>query len=930
MKEKNVKHLTKTLAVVSLLAPMTAQPLGIGDIQLHSALNEKLNAEIRLHLAPGENPSDVTVRLAPPEKFDKAGVPWNYFLSKIKFQTVEQSNGNLVIKVTSREPLTEPFLDFLLEVNWPQGTQFREFTVLLDPPADYRPPVIPSATTPAYPSYQVDPLDDYQPPVRKARTVKKRAARAPAVSNITPQTPTSGEYGPTQKSDTLWRIAEQLGSERGVPTRQMLTALYQANPNAFNRNDMDALKAGVVLKIPETDAILQSGKARPEQKVARKEPVPAPKPVVSETKQLELVAPTDGKVPDTAQLAEQTRPGAETGTPGSTGASPDSEAATGKDIALQDRIDRLEQQLNMMQQLLALKDQQLAALQSKDTTAAQQAAETAKTLQAQQPPAQAPVEQAPVTPETQATTVPAPAPTPAQPTPPAPAPEIKPAPVPQPPKPAPAAPVAAEESLFSSPAYYLTFGGLGTGILGALGWLWWRKRKIESQTNTESMFASASQIRLPDSDSSLSVPVLDMTSPGSYDVGTVGESSFISDFTPSDFEAFDTDQSEVDPLSEADVYLAYGRYQQAEDLIRHAIREQPKKDEYKLKLLEIFYANENKEGFAAYAQELADAGKSADKSFWTKVSDMAKEIVPNSPLFGGAPTPDNQASTDAPDTDLKIDLESPATKKPSILDSDDRFDFNEASDSEDDLVDLEAPTLPDLELMKEVDAELADFQLNQEQTEADDNSLDFDLSSFSEKKPSTSQTDAEESVVDIESIDFDLSGFANEPAEKPEPAAETPGDTLETFDFNFDFDAESSAENKDSATRDIGTPAVQEEFDLASLESFDFPELGSLTTEAKPASSTPELGSTSLETPDEFDFNFDFNAPTSESDDDSIDLGEVSDLTDMDEFETKIDLAKAYIDMGDAEAAKNIASEVLEKGNQAQKQAAQAILDELQ
>ena len=92
MKEKSVKYLTKTLAVVSLFAPITAQPLGIGDIRLHSALNQKLNAEIHLNLAPNENPADVTVRLASPEKFDKAGIPWNYVLSKIKFLVLHYEN----------------------------------------------------------------------------------------------------------------------------------------------------------------------------------------------------------------------------------------------------------------------------------------------------------------------------------------------------------------------------------------------------------------------------------------------------------------------------------------------------------------------------------------------------------------------------------------------------------------------------------------------------------------------------------------------------------------------------------------------------------------------------------------------------------------------------------------------------------------------
>jgi len=119
VKESNVSNLTKALAVVSLLAPVSAQPLGIGEIELHSALNQKLNAEIRLSVAPGENPADVSVKLAPPEKFDQAGVVWNYFLSKIKLEPVVQANGSIIVKVSSREALTEPFLDFLLEVTWP-------------------------------------------------------------------------------------------------------------------------------------------------------------------------------------------------------------------------------------------------------------------------------------------------------------------------------------------------------------------------------------------------------------------------------------------------------------------------------------------------------------------------------------------------------------------------------------------------------------------------------------------------------------------------------------------------------------------------------------------------------------------------------------------------------------------------------------------
>ena len=906
VKEKSVKHLTKTFAVVSLLIPMSAQPLGIGDIQLHSALNQQLNAEIRLSLAPGENPADVSVRLAAPEKFDQAGVPWNYFLSKINFKPITKPDGSVVIKITSREPLTEPFLDFLLEVNWPQGSQFREFTVLIDPPAAYNAPAIPST---ASSHYQTDTFEDnYSTPIRKEQTSKRRSTQVKLASHISPATPTNGQYGPTKNADTLWHIAEQLGNERNIPTRQMMAALFRANPDAFIRGNVDFLKTGVVLKIPETAAITQSTNQASQQKTADKKVALTETPATG-SKSLELVAPSDAKANDTLDISGQVKPGQDDSEANRKITETGSGATEGKDIELQTRIERLEQQLNMMQQLLALKDQQLSALQNNDQKAAEQAATSAQKLPTPEPttsepqttPTQ-PVATQPPTTETQQ-----------------PAAEIQPAPVtvkPKPPKPTPPTPIVEEESFLSSPSYLVTIGGFTVSILGLLGWLLWRKRKIENQTNTASMFATASQIRMPDTDnSSLSVPVMDMSSTDAYDVGTVGESSFISDFTPSDFEAFDTDQNEIDPLSEADVYLAYGRYQQAEDLIRNAIEEQPDKDEYKLKLLEIFYANENKDSFAAYAQELSEAGKATNISFWSKVSDMAKDIIPESALFGGTETAAPSSQNSTKQTETKPTTES---NESAIFDIDDDLDLNNDF-SNDDLIDLSAPSLPDMTLMDDVDSEIAELQLNEPQQakEEDDNSLDFDLSSFSDDQSTQKSMNSDQVISDIESIDFDLSNLDADTTEREQKLGDA--GSLNDFDFNFDLDAtDDKAEASDTQDK--------EPLDMATLESFEFPEFDANEEEPKQADANPEIKSDT--SADEFDFNFDFDAPSSISSDEESDLG-VSDLTDMDEYETKIDLAKAYIDMGDTVAAMAIAKEVLEKGSSEQKQAAQALLDEL-
>ena len=138
VKESGVRNLTKTLAILSLLTPVVGYPLGMGDLKLHSALNQNLNAEIPLTLSAGESTADIKVSLAPAAKFDEKGVPWTYFLSKIKFQVVN-TNGAAVIKISSQEVLKEPFLNLVVEVCWPKGSLYREFTVLVDPPSTYSP-----------------------------------------------------------------------------------------------------------------------------------------------------------------------------------------------------------------------------------------------------------------------------------------------------------------------------------------------------------------------------------------------------------------------------------------------------------------------------------------------------------------------------------------------------------------------------------------------------------------------------------------------------------------------------------------------------------------------------------------------------------------------------------------------------------------------
>ncbi|WP_341326483.1 FimV/HubP family polar landmark protein [Methylotuvimicrobium sp. KM2] len=849
-----MRKLTKSIALLSLMTPTSVLPLGIGDITLHSALNQSLDAEIALMLSPDENSSDITVKLAPPDKFDEAGLPWSYFLSKIKFNLVSVSDKRAVIKLSSTEALKEPFLDFLIEVNWPKGTLYREFTVLVDPPATYQQPVLPVPS-----DYGVTPAEQ-----EYARVVERPVAPAPRREEE--RAPASGVYGPVGRNETLSSIASKVRPSNDVSVEQTMIALFENNPSAFYKDNINALMAGARLKVPEREVILKLSHRQALAEYGRQNQVwrgqvavvteaPVDEEVIDS--QLRLVAPAQEDVEEAERVVSGERDDSLLQPVDPDKA--DRDEPSRDDAELRARLEKLEEQLAVMQQMLAIKDEQLAALQHKEPSE--------KVEMPARPVVTPPVKE----------TVP-------------------------PPRPAAKPPQAVAQEPVSElldSFYYAIIALVGAGLLGGLGWLWLRKRKTEKETDTDSMFAASSQISLPSSDEELNLLAAEDES--AYDVGTVGESSFLSEFTPSDFDAFDSDQHEVDPISEADVYLAYGRYQQAEGLIRQAIAEHPENDDYKLKLLEIFYANENKEGFESYANELKQAGKNENIDFWAKVAEMASEINPGSALF-----------TDDIDTEDDVEDESAINKDSQEADS-----AHSADITEDNRFDFDLPEFDELES----ETEESPLKEEEEEAEKSDNSLDFDLESFDFSVPgsgdrtseaSKQQSSEEQNGQYDNQIEFDLSSGAEALTEEKTDASSS--EEFESFDFEtFDDDTEKKTDVADSSSMD--------EFNVSFDENETRAEGASGVTEAE----KDDIG---------FDFNFDFDldsTPKKGSDDsfpDDLDLG-VSDLTDMDEFETKIDLARAYIDMGDSDAAKDIAQEVLDKGSSEQKKIAQSILDEL-
>lgn len=893
-----MRNLTKTLVAASLLTVTNAHSLGIGGIKLHSALNQNLNAEIALATS-GENPGDISVKLAPPAKFDEAGVPWSYFLSKINFKTVVKPNGSVVIKLTSNEALKEPFLDFLLEVSWPKGSLYREFTVLVDPPATYKQTVVPVITrdNEAEPAFNTrsSATTNIQPAETSPKVVRVDKFAEPELVS---------EYGPVRKRDTLWRIAGRVKSDE-VTVAQMAMAIYEANPAAFVKPNVNALIKGKTLNIPEPDVALklspsealgqfrrhnktwraelnreqQTRKILQAKKEARQrlaseqnnaQPKEPPHAVVGPAKPEELTAPALPEVSKQLTLeppVEDVITGKTVVVP-SDGKSKDvskaSAAALKNQLSednknLEERFERIEQQLAMMQKMLELKDEQLAALQNQKALSKPEiSTQGLGTLapgavpEVKAPAPVAPTEEDKQVPAEEASQVVLPESTEAPAV-------VPPAVKPEPPKTS--APVPAQVNQADPYAdYYLIAGGIAVSILGALGLLWWRQRKTETGLDTD-MFAASSQITLPDEegDEKLAVALVDDSSP--YNVGMVGESAFLSEFTPSEFDTFETNQTEIDPISEADVYLAYGRYQQAEDLMRQAIKEHPQRDDCKLKLLEIFHANENKPAFDTFVQELIKQGKENDRPFWAKVVEMADELGtssgsavnqtdPGATLTGEAVKSSAVSALTAADVKpvknlLEFDLttfsvdddlggadlanfnyaEEPqhpiqiakskaeSSKKPD-LDKDETFQpINSGTDTHAGGFEF------DKRLLSGKDDFTKDRSISNSESDFDD-TLDFDLDMFS-KQQSPAMSDAGKLNVEDDShddLEFDLSSFASDEASANE---ENFNIVDEDDDKGLDFHLSSFTTKKASSDEDSeaidGLDADSLEFDLSSF-----------------------------------------------------------------------------------------------------------------
>ena len=232
------RSLKLSMLVALALSSSQLLALDLGQVQVKSALGQPLLAEIPLHPANPAELQGLTVKLASSEQFARAGIVGGRTSIPLRFSVSGTAGANPVIRITSSVPVDNPYLDLLIEVDGHAGKSVREYAILLDPPGQSAAPTMATAT-PAEPVAA-------RPARVEAAAAPRHVAPAPAPA---PTGVSNGHYGPVQHGQTLSGIARNVAPS-GVDVQQMMLALKQANPDAFYRDNINALKSGAVLRVP--------------------------------------------------------------------------------------------------------------------------------------------------------------------------------------------------------------------------------------------------------------------------------------------------------------------------------------------------------------------------------------------------------------------------------------------------------------------------------------------------------------------------------------------------------------------------------------------------------------------------------------------------------------------------------------------------------
>ncbi|MYN08342.1 LysM peptidoglycan-binding domain-containing protein [Massilia sp. FT127W] len=955
-----LKTLASAVACAVLLSP-AANAAGLGKLTVLSSLGQPLRAEIELTAVSADEASGLSAKLAPADAFRLANIDFNPALLSLRFD-VDQRNGRQFIRVSSTQPVNEPFVDMLLELSWTGGRLVREYTFLLDPaelrstqsaqvaaPVDVPsrtavPAAAPAASTPSPAALAAAARAQAQ--AQPQASAAPRAAPAPAPRAAAGDD--AKEYH-VKPGDTLGRIASRL-KPADVSLDMMLVALYRANPEAFVGNNMNRLKSGQILAVPDSDAI-KGGAAEGEahgvviahaadfnayrSKLAGQvsSSTPAKAPESSQSAAGKITAKVEERPTAVTESKDQLKLSKAAGTAaaGKTAvAGEEDKIAREKQVGEANaRVKELEKNVADLEKLMAVKN---------------------KTMAEKQQAASAPAASAAASAAASVASAPAPAPKPKA-------------------KPPVVAPVAQPGVMDIIMDNIQAIGIALAALLGGAGFLLARRRK---QEQTASILPKP-EISVLGDPGAQAQPLIAETGGQSVDTSN---SVFNSNFAPS---ASQLDTNEVDPVAEADVYIAYGRDAQAEEILKEALRTHPERHAVRLKLMEIFANRKDVRSFEMQASELYALTKGEGED-WAQAALLGQAIDPQNPLYAnagsaagfgaaaaaGAGAAAGYAAADnaAMDDFASMFAEPPAaeaTQAPSAADFS-GLDLDLSLDA----APAASPAPADFAAAPQADSNLMDFDLDRDATA---------LPSFDEPAATTPPAPTPASVAAAADadhfLDFDLGGLSFEPvAAAPAPAIEMPAPAddepvivaeasapaadaaVEPFDFAFDLDPPAKAEPAPaqeaapaslsandfsmdfgldlpaSAAEPTAAPAAQPD-PLAELDMMDF-KLPDEPAAPAPAPASAELSMDDFDIPGMAEAApVPAAAPAApEFDLSGIDLdllgsaaAKTPALGDEEmsalhmEMDTKLDLAIAYQEIGDKEGARELLDEVIRGGS---------------
>jgi pilus assembly protein FimV len=821
-----------TLGAVAgtLMLPSAAGALGLGKLTVDSALGQPLSAQIEVTaVAPGELDT-LSVKIADPSLYRQNNLAYNPALSRARV-TLERRGNQPILRVSTPAAINEPYLDLMVELNWASGRLVREYTFLLDPPG--------VAPTPVEP---VAPVRIGAAPPRPAPAAAAAAAPAPAAA---PATASGADTYVVKRGDTLSQIASETKAP-GVTLEQMLVALYNANAGGFDGNNLNRLRAGSILTIPSPEAAAATPPAEAARVVrmqatdwrSYRDRVAATAPSTdssgSRTAAGRIGTTVADSVPAPAPGRDQLTVSREAAPAKGAAAATEETIARDRQIReAQQRIAELEKTLNELQRAVELKNQTMASLQAQVEAGKTTAARPAEPPKAVEPPKAA------------ETAKPAEAPKAGEPA------KVAEAPAPAP-KPAPAAAPKADASFLDNLMANTPAWAIGGGALVLLAGI---AAIIASRRRQAATYDSGV---IPPTDIKTNT-VFGATGGG---VVNTGDNSLSSDFSREGLGSIDTD--EVDPIAEAEVYLAYGRDAQAEEILKHALRKEPQRQEIYLKLLEIHAQHNKPSAFETVAAELYSLSKGQGDT-WQKAVALGRQLDPANPMFADgkfvAATP--EATT--PPSPAVIASAATTVARAVPAGNDKSFDFR-------------------------LDEDLAVPVSGGPRSKSPGDIL---AGAESELAKTSRAMSGGAAAATIAAGTAAVAGLAARGKAIGEPVAEAIEQKIETARLAADLDFH--LDEAEKPVSDAGRAA-------------------------DPGSRTTGQASIGL---DKLDLSFDEPKRGADEVTPSVLDGQWHDAA------TKLDLAKAYQEMGDIEGAREILQEVLREGDDRQKSEAQALIGKL-